>query len=153
MRIDLYERPLAEKEGKDLSDFHKANLRKLADYLKTLPVDYTDFDMVAFFRWKDYLKPECGSVACALGHAPHAGIGRMPLNKGFDWGLYCHRYFGFDNGLAWIWFFSARWAFVDNTPHGAAARIEWFLKFGGIPADAMEQQYSVCSLSYEVIQD
>lgn len=152
MRIELYERPVKEVGlFMSLSSTQKANLRKLADFLKALPVDYDSFDMATFHRpkWGD---SECGTVACALGHGPMAGIGEVLW---FDWDLYAWDHFGIDRGMAWIWLFGLQWTSVDNTPHGAAARIEWFLKFGGIPEDIKEQLdlFYPSAPSYKVIQD
>jgi hypothetical protein len=70
----------------------RKNLRKLAEYLLSLPEDYKHFNMGRFYcenyrkgynSWwnnqePDEIKPtmDCGTVACALGHGISAGIKR-----------------------------------------------------------------------------
>ncbi|SKB62920.1 hypothetical protein [Sphingopyxis flava] len=118
---------------------HRDNLNKLADYLLALPPDYDDFDMGTFCRIPgtevEYLPQDsvhsCGTVACALGHGPRAGI-KPELDEG--WRGYCLRQFG----LRWWseeaeWCFSGEWALVDDTPRGAGLRIKWLLDGKPIP--------------------
>lgn len=57
------------------------NLARLATYLESLPSDYANFDMGVFAHREGYdidtpceMTYECGTVACAVGHAPAAGI-------------------------------------------------------------------------------
>lgn len=111
-----------------MTDEHRANLRKLANYLKTIPQDR--FDMNFFAAKKGMVIPmekyDCGTVCCAAGHGPHAGI---PFaEEDYCWEGYTQRVFGvnyFDD--AYMWMFSAGWAAIDNSPQGAAKRIEMFL--------------------------
>jgi len=124
-----------------------ANLRKLADYLLTLPAQYPDFEMASYAKNVDasdlVTVPECGTAACAAGHGPLAGV--RPL-FGETWDTYSHRAFASKDD-AWSWCFSASWAWVDNTAHGAARRILWLLK-SGVPDDAMEQAACEAPLCY-----
>jgi hypothetical protein len=125
---------------------HKDNLLKLATYLETLPDDYEQFDMRDYMMepdgddrrcWQavditERSKPVCGTVACAVGHGPAAGI-RV---YGDDcWQSYADRVFGFlpDHGFDYM--FSSGWSIDDNTPKGAAARIRTYVALGHAPDD------------------
>ena len=81
---------------------HRDNLLKLADYLATLPDDYEQFDMTEYMAERDGTywealniyersKPVCGTVACAVGHGPAAGI---RVYDDVDWSDYADRVFG-----------------------------------------------------------
>lgn len=81
----------------------RENLTKLADHLASLPRGYEHFRMYTFFsgwiyfdekRTRDKVKAgpaECGSVACAIGHGPAAGI--LP-KASENWFSYATRVFG-----------------------------------------------------------
>jgi hypothetical protein len=67
---------------------HGDNLAKLPAYLDTLPADYAGFDMRDFARAADeddrfiplttLAATDCGTVCCALGDGPAAGIVPFP---------------------------------------------------------------------------
>lgn len=148
MKIILREAPIYG-DTRFLSARNMRNLRTLSAYLKTLPVNAVQFDM-AQFSIQDDSSP-CGTIACALGHAPAAGIGE---NKQGGWTRYSMDHFGLwvlDG--AWSWFFNSLWADRDNTPHGAAARIDWYLKYRDIPRNFTDQMHGLAPLTYEVIHD
>lgn len=131
----------------DVSEQQRANLAQLAAYLRTLPADYPDFEMDDYVRGEHSQSlariPECGTAACAAGHGPSAGI--APL-KGEDWVDYSTR--AFANPICeWSWCFDASWAKVDNTAHGAAARIEYMLEHG-VPDNADDQRAGISPLCY-----
>ena len=133
------------------------NLRKLANFLLSLPEDYRHFDMETYYYNPDQsdssevgemlaashlLNSPCGTIACALGHGPAAGIPVHDFDE--EWIDYCERAFGV-NYIPWDehtnmsehvlavtadpmidpyeYMFGGHWADVDNTPHGAARRI------------------------------
>lgn len=128
----------------EITELHRANLRKLADYLTALPDDYNQFDMSDFVGSEStFLKElvagqpihQCGAVACAVGHCTSIGL---PVYKHevldmIDWRLTGLIHFGVDSRIAygpWDWMFSSSWNQADNTPWGAAKRIYWFLDKG-----------------------
>jgi hypothetical protein len=81
---------------------------------------------------------DCGTAACACGHATYL---IEPKNPGESFSAYSRRVFGLEPeeiGEEWDWCFGSGWSFTDNTPQGAADRIEWLLKHG-LPCDAYEQ--------------
>lgn len=131
------------------------NLHKLADYLDSLPADYEHFGMQTYYSGpgvfvahdlyvnapRDFFTV-CGTVACALGHGPAAGIPFTERDFGecigerttgaIDFDKYMEKFTGDD---AWEWLFSDEWAEVDNHHYGAAARIRFVLDKGWVPAD------------------
>lgn len=122
---------------------HKANLLKLADYLATLPDDYEQFDMSEYmvmtdgdgdylerFRPDERSKPVCGTVACAVGHGPAAGI---CLYGDLDWTDYAERVFGKMCCDDFQYMFGSEWSNYDNTPKGAASRICAYVALGHAP--------------------
>ena len=156
-----------------VTQFQRDNLITLASYLQT--VEPPTFDMKGFFNpsptleltlnkkskmW-DYASAAteevyrtCGTVACAAGHGPLAGI--KPL-KTETWLNYTKRVFGAHNGiygseeyLLWQWLFSMSWAFVDNTAKGAAARILWYIANGKVPDDYFKMRSGTEPLCYKV---
>jgi hypothetical protein len=116
---------------------HRENLLKLARYLWDLPEDYTHFDMETFFDGPDpigHCPPQnaqrpggCGTVACALGHGPAAGV--KPSDNVAGWYSYSLEAFGLPgHSTEWLWCFSDTWRQKDNTPRGAAKRIFYMLE-------------------------
>lgn len=73
---------------------------------------------------------ECGTVGCALGHGPAAGVEALPGESWYDYA--CRAFEGGDWILSW-WLFSVSWVSHDNTPQGAADRIFYFLETGEVP--------------------
>ena len=134
----------------------KANLLKLRDHLKTVPQE--KFYMGTFFAidtegrdlYDDYEEEECtlnepqlelfdpkekvhecGSVTCAVGRGPAAGI---PVNGVKSWHEYSRRNF-VDvytprGDRADDFLFSPEWQYIDITPMGVAKRIDIILESG-----------------------
>ena len=129
------------------------NLRRLAVYLRALPEGYEHFDMKRYRS--DYeaasAKPlGCGTVACAVGHAPFA-LPDCPILPGMTWGGYSSAYLT-DERDAWRWCFNYWWVDTDNTAKGAADRIDWLLN-RGLPKDWNEQMWGHAPLCYrEAVQ-
>lgn len=140
-----------------LNDEQISNLKKLARYLATKPKQYVHFDMTTFFGNEDRTlakyeydlleTPRCGSVACAVGHGPAAGIfskdpelmreilgNEGALSGALSWQEYYTECLipsdGHEHSQMWHWCFSSEWADYDNTPYGAAQRIFYMLKYG-----------------------
>lgn len=122
---------------------NRDNLKKLADYLLALPDDYHDFDMGVFCKIPGTEREfgpsetvhQCGTVGCALGHGPVAGIRPGPTD--LDWRDYCLNQFE----LHWWsdeaeWCFGGEWSLIDDTPQGAGKRILWLLDGHPIPTEA-----------------
>lgn len=120
------------------------NLAKLADYLETLPNDLETFDMGDFYVRDDedtieYIttgETHCGTPACALGHGPAAGIIMSSENLetyksvlyNSAWRSYLNNFVeGHFLSTPAEWLFAGAWVAIDNTPHGAAARIWAYL--------------------------
>lgn len=128
-----------------LTPVQRENLAKLATFLTTNAASL-HFHMGAFrgvlkagdeFEFSNEFRidhtPPCGSVGCAIGHGPNAGIEPIDADKG-DWSTYAARVFGTDpwgyNSDLWEGLFTADWQYLDNSPEGAAQRITRFLETG-----------------------
>lgn len=120
---------------------HRDNLLKLADYLDKLPDDYQQFHMFDYmaerhgmgwetFSLEERAKPECGTVACAVGHGPAAGI---RIYGDHDWESYADRVFGDMPLDDFQYMFGSEWSDYDNTPKGAATRIRTVVELGSAP--------------------
>ncbi len=106
----------------DLTPKQKKNLRRLATFLWRTRRQFT---MSQFCEEKlGDATPVCGSIGCAVGNAPYAGI---PKSVKESWYEYAERAFG---GKSWSWCFSGGWAHFDNTSRGAAKRIFYMLEHG-----------------------
>lgn len=147
---------LTEQELLDhgIDSTRKANLLKLASHLRKL--DHEKFDMNYFYKYYDDQQEQlvplphdqlglhgdpnpCGTVACAVGCGPAAGI---PIDEVDDcWETYSNRVFVQHNvegcypdrflaDRTWVFLFSASWARSDNSPTGAAERIQFVLENG-----------------------
>lgn len=127
------------------------NLQKLASYLLNDSLK-AEFDM-RFFSKSGYVKDvmfygvaeiDCGSVGCAVGHGPYAGIEKLKYES---WSSYSSRVFGL-NGDDFDWCFSELWEYVDNSPVGAAKRINILIE-SGLPFDWALQMKGFNELMYK----
>ena len=119
------------------------NLETLSKYLKSGKLK-ADFDMENFTpRGNEYSATTCGSVGCAVGHGPYAGIEKFDYE---GWVQYSMRVLKLEKN-EWIWCFSEKWARVDNTPLGAAARIDYMLQ-NGLQENWKEQLEGKAELCY-----
>ena len=118
----------------------KKNLQKLATFLAygDLPKD-VGFTMVKFAENVTRFAPACGTAGCAVGFAPFAGIKKRTDE---DFAQYSYRaLININDSPSWNWCFSAGWADPDNTPLGAAKRIQYLLDNGKVP-DGFEEDIS-----------
>lgn len=154
---------------------HKSNLKQLADYHGALPIGYSHFSMSGF-HWSvskgspigfetpikiilEQRVSECGAVACVIGHSADAGLPIVKLDGTDlpDWDGTSEHNFGCSLANpnlklkeAFEWMFGAGWANTDNSPHGAAKRIYWYLEHG-TPTDWEEQMHGNTNiLCYEI---
>lgn len=120
---------------------NRKNLEQLATYLEREPLT-AGFDMLSFAAHESEVHATtCGSIGCAIGHGPYAGIPKRPDEFWFE---YCHRVFRVDaHTMAWYWCFSQEWRWLDNTPGGAAKRIRTLLRLGRPPAEGWERELSM----------
>lgn len=121
---------------------NRENLKKLADYLLSGELK-AKFNMTFFAALGYTLSDTCGTVGCAVGHGPYAGIPKLPDEI---WPDYAIRVFGIGQE-DFAWCFSGSWDGVDNSPIGAAKRILWLLEKGR-PENSFEQLIGTEPLSY-----
>jgi hypothetical protein len=111
------------------------NLIKAAAYIRTVPQE--KFDMSV---WRDNRSErpenECNSVGCAVGHCTFLDPNIKSVAKrherlfnGFNFWEWSLEFFDLGNNQ-WNWCFDYEWGEVDNTPEGAALRIEWLINHG-----------------------
>ena len=118
----------------------RLDLVRLISHLEQLPSGYRDFSMHSYHELPDVndrglvskrlAHAGCGTVACAVGHAPDAGINCDQHRHWWD----LDRYLACGDSLASEWMFGGQWVDLDNTPHGAAGRIRYAL-LHGLPCD------------------
>lgn len=102
-------------------------------------------EQTLFATSPDRFLNNCGTVACALGHGPAAGI---PLAKshiatkrikgqtivtGIDFESYCKLFTRGETQPEWDFLFSGDWKGVDDHHWGAAARIRYLLDNESVP--------------------
>lgn len=131
-----------------LSQEYEDNLRKLATYLLEGNLK-AKFDMQMYsdsvFPWGMVSETDCGTIGCAVGHGPHAGIKKLPTESWLD---YSSRVFGLSKlSDEWTWCFSQDWYKTDNTSDGAAQRIIYLLD-NGMPKDFLDQMVGSGTLCY-----
>jgi hypothetical protein len=138
-----------------LTETHRENLTKLADYLESLPYDYSHFNMSMYSNMSkaDELRygkenggldkyessvawSGCGTAACALGHGPAAGvlIRDEDTSPFLNWNIYARRFVP-PTLTYWSWVFDGVWSVRDGHHYGAAARIRYLLHHGAPPND------------------
>lgn len=155
----------------NITPARRARLEKLATYLEYLPEDYTHFNMGAYYDPDYESKPDldtnqleylyarkepknlfkCGTVACALGHAPAAGIAIPPrfVNKesGVDWdGFGSEMFLGEEDTSSlseeYNFIFGGYWTVTDDHHWGAAARIRYLLAGHDIDGQETKEDYA-----------
>lgn len=119
---------------KQIRTMNKVNLLKLADYLEG--------ELKAVFNMEYYAdmsgsmsgenRHNCGSVGCAVGHAPYAGITKLPNEP---WETYALRVFDV-TPHEFDFLFHGRWGSrtIMNDPNITACRIRYFV-VNGVPID------------------
>jgi hypothetical protein len=115
------------KRGKKMklpNEEQQTNLRTLANYLLSGDLK-AKFDMFLYSELGHLsYGVDCGTVGCAVGHGPYAGIEKYP---GEEWGKYANRVFGSGESKIFSHLWASRWKQYDNTPEGTANRILAFL--------------------------
>jgi hypothetical protein len=158
-----------------MTDQLELNRKTLADYLDSLPEDYKHFEMATYIdneayqeenddsnyinaQFLDYALKNggvanhgCGTVACAVGHGPAAGllftpeeittisyydynnIGDYVTAEAPNWNRYSERFVASRGDSDWEWCFGAGWSLYDNHHWGAAARLRYLNHHGKVP--------------------
>jgi hypothetical protein len=131
---------------------NRENLQRMADYIRTIPQD--KFHM-AQYRLINREEQECNSVGCVIGFCTILdNINNIPrINEGeIYFSKWSYQFTDLiPNGDIWQWCFDSDWQRTDNTPTGAAERIEWLLN-NGLPEDWREQMRGDKPLIYKQTQ-
>lgn len=134
---------------------NRENLQRLADYLQSGKL-LAKFDMCFFcLSGNNNNEDTCGTVGCAIGHSPYAGISKFIYES---WSSYSERVFGLCClSSKWNWCFDSDWAEVDQTPLGAAKRILYLLAHNAPPPQWRFNKetvalYSQCTTAHTATQ-
>ena len=120
------------------------NLEKLAGYLEAGDLQ-ANFDMSTYCDLGYLYQGTCGSVGCAVGHGPYAGIPKDPHET---WIEYANRVFGL-NIIEQEWCFGSYWAKYDPTSLGAARRIRFLIRHQDIVNDPNLSQKELIKICNE----
>lgn len=132
---------------------NRENLQRMADYIRTVP--QRSFAMDTYRGPLDTQGPKCNSVGCIIGHCTilDADLINELLHESCG-SVYAFAKWSFlftglsDSEDSWYWCFGWRWAHSDNTPTGAADRIEWLLE-NGLPENWRAQMSGDAPLCYK----
>ena len=128
------------------------NLQLMVNHLKT-NVKQKNFDMGKYRVLYDLINPECGSVGCTIGTCTVLDVENVIENFTNPNGVIDFLSWSKDfTGICriedeWAWCFGSIWSETDNTPIGAALRIEWLLN-NGLPENWFCQMYGEEELCY-----
>ena len=124
----------------------------MADHLKT-NVNQENFHMGRYRGNDDFSNPVCGSAGCAVGNCTVLDSENVIENFTNSEGrIYFAAWSKDFTGIyrvedEWKWCFHPAWKNTDNTPTGAALRIEWLLNHG-LPENWNRQMYDKEKLCY-----
>lgn len=113
----------------------------MADYIRTIPQELFNME---FFR-KDNQKdePECKTIGCVAGHCttifPEIALNtKYEESDRIDFVKFSYDVLdikeNYKTNDLWAWIYGFKWTYHDNTPEGAARRIEYAIH-NGIPDD------------------
>jgi hypothetical protein len=153
---------------KNKVQMNRENLQRAADYIRTVPQEMFHMGHYRAKRKRgiiigcsdeERLSHECNTVGCAIGHCtaldspvnlpiiPKEAWSQDPHSINFT--AWSEKFFDIPtDGDRWAWCFSCNWSIVDNTPEGAALRIEWLLK-NGLPINWRSQMHGTAPLCYK----
>jgi hypothetical protein len=127
---------------------NRENLQRMADYIRTVPQEKFNME---FYRKGNEKHHKCNSVGCVIGHCTVLDdFDNIPTlwNDEINFTEWSTNYTGIAlRESEWIWCFDSLWNQTDNTPTGAAHRIEWLLNHG-LPEDWFEQMTGKTPLIY-----
>lgn len=106
---------------------NRENLQRLATFLAYERPEEVRFTMGIFSDNPEDDAVSCGTAGCAAGHGTLAGIEKLPNE---DWYKYSCRAFAVGTAALrdeWDWCFGSSWVAYDNSPVGAAKRIQYLL--------------------------
>jgi len=107
----------------------RKNLQLMADFIRKIPQELFDMGVV---RQGQRETIKCDSVGCPVGHCVELEPNPEEIprwTRGINFVKWSINFTGL-NYAEWEWCFSPLWTETDNTPKGAALRIEWLLKHG-----------------------
>ena len=109
---------------------NRENLQRMADHIRTVPQEL--FDMGGLFRHGQRFTAECDGKGDVIGHCTILDKDNLIYNQDgtIDFLLWADVFTGWLHIDEHAWLFCSAWRKRDNTPEGAALRIEWLLNHG-----------------------
>lgn len=137
---------------------NKENLQRMADHIRTVPQEMFHMRCYRGIIKDDELidasdcfsAVECETLGCIIGHslvlAPELVVkNEKGVIQYADWS---EEFTGIVWASSeWYWCFSFDWEYLDNTPEGAALRIEWLINHG-LPKNSGIQMIGNAPLCY-----
>lgn len=122
---------------------NKENLQRMASYVATIPQE--QFNMSSF-REREMLNPipYCNTVGCIIGHctaldAENVKYNHM-TNRGVLFKSWAIEFTGIWDLNKFTYLFAGSWESKDNTPMGAAKRIQYVIDNGFPSEDVMKSE-------------
>ena len=117
----------------------------MAAHMRTIPQEM--FDIISFRKGQE-VTPECDSIGCTIGICTVLDSKPLPMKSygAIDFHTWSIGFTGIDDDER-DWCFAPDWIDADNTPLGAALRIEWLLDHG-LPEDMDSQINGKAPLCY-----
>lgn len=128
---------------------NRENLQRMADHIRTVPQEKFSMEI---YREDNTPTTECNTVGCVIGHCIYLGIPVYHTDgdqdSGIDYLLWAWQFTGMSPYTdEFKWCFSMFWENIDNSPTGAALRIEWLLNHG-LPDNWIRQYCGQAPLCY-----
>lgn len=103
----------------------------------TVHYQNVEFNIVELINLTNDHPPQCGTVCCAIGMTPFVfpeAVQKFVQDNPYEasqywvgWHTLSQHLFGKMHEEYWAWMFEYFWGRIDNTPEGAALRIEYFV--------------------------
>jgi len=120
----------------------------MADYIRTVPQKSFTMDTYRISSGDESAK--CNSVGCVIGHCTI--LDEQLFNRLSPYGIFEQWSYLFtelfQDSPQWDWCFNGLWSYCDDTPTGAADRIEWLLS-NGLPENWRAQMVGDAPLCYK----
>jgi hypothetical protein len=128
------------------------NLKKLADFVSTIPQEQFDMSILRDLR-DNFSDKHCNTVGCVVGHMmsiiPDGEIIYYNHTDRINFFLTARRWLDITSGQSVsLFLFSHLWEKTDNTVNGAVNRIKYLIKYKQLPSNWQDQLEGITPLTY-----